>query len=93
MQQHCLSAGGGESQDDQLSPGINSRLKGHAFLARSQGSVSLSSNQQYLNANEHKKSLECCMSAKASVAHRQIDVLQMLEHTTYAQSSSLPCLQ
>lgn len=33
------------------------------------------------------------MSAKASVAHRQIDLLQMLEHTAYAQSSSLPCLQ
>lgn len=33
------------------------------------------------------------MSAKAAVAHRQINVLQMLEHTVYAQSFSLPHLQ
>lgn len=33
------------------------------------------------------------MSAKASVAYRHTDLLQMLEHTAYAQSSSLPCLQ
>lgn len=55
--------------------------------------MSLISNYQYLDANEHKESLEYCMSAKAAVAHRQMDVLQMLRHTVYAQSSSLLHLQ
>lgn len=39
-----VSVGAGESQDSELSLGINSRLKGCAFLAQSQGSRSLSSN-------------------------------------------------
>ena len=33
------------------------------------------------------------MSAMAAVARRQINALQMLEHTVRAQSSSLPRLQ